>query len=93
MGALITSGAADIQTAWWYALMPGTMLFLTVLGCNLLGDGRTNGSIRVASSAPPDACAARHCCGAAPPTLSSRLPRLPEPVPIPDSDPLVSVGT
>lgn len=38
-GALITSGAADIQTAWWYALMPGTMLFLTVLGCNLLGDG------------------------------------------------------
>jgi ABC-type dipeptide/oligopeptide/nickel transport system permease subunit len=27
------------QRAWWYALVPGTFIFLIILGFNLLGDG------------------------------------------------------
>jgi peptide/nickel transport system permease protein len=32
--SLVTQG-----TAWWYMVFPGTALFITVLGFNLLGDG------------------------------------------------------
>jgi peptide/nickel transport system permease protein len=28
-----------LGTAWWLAVFPGAAIFLTVLSCNLVGDG------------------------------------------------------
>ena len=28
-----------MQTGWWLALIPGALIFLTVLAVNILGDG------------------------------------------------------
>lgn len=38
-GNMLRDGQQVITTAWWVAVVPGTMLFLTVLAMNLLGDG------------------------------------------------------
>jgi len=38
-GSLVSSGQPRLQQAWWVAVFPGTLLFLTVLSMNLLGDG------------------------------------------------------
>jgi peptide/nickel transport system permease protein len=38
-GGLLTEARAHIDHAWWLALFPGIALFLTVLACNLTGEG------------------------------------------------------
>lgn len=38
-GNMVRDGQAVLQRAWWLAVLPGTLLFLTVLALNLLGDG------------------------------------------------------
>lgn len=38
-GNMLRDGQQVITSAWWVAVVPGTMLFLTVLAMNLLGDG------------------------------------------------------
>jgi len=38
-GGLLADAREHVDRAWWLALFPGTALFLTVLGCNLLGEG------------------------------------------------------
>ncbi len=38
-GAMVRDGRAYLESAWWVALWPGSMLALTVLGINFLGDG------------------------------------------------------
>jgi peptide/nickel transport system permease protein len=38
-GGMVSAGQARLQQAWWIAVFPGTMLFLTVLAMNILGDG------------------------------------------------------
>jgi peptide/nickel transport system permease protein len=38
-GGLLADARELVDRAWWLALFPGTALFLTVLGCNLLGEG------------------------------------------------------
>ncbi len=38
-GNILNSGQSSLQTAWWVAVEPGIMLFLTVLSFNFLGDG------------------------------------------------------
>ncbi len=39
-GAMISAGAADIVGGrWWTTIFPGTALFITVLGFNLVGEG------------------------------------------------------
>ena len=38
-GAMISAGRNYLPDRWWYATFPGTAIFLTVLGWNLLGDG------------------------------------------------------
>ena len=37
-GSMIFSGQQKLETAWWIAMMPAAMLFITVLAINLLGD-------------------------------------------------------
>lgn len=37
-GAMIFGGQTKLETAWWIAIMPSIVLFLTVLAINLLGD-------------------------------------------------------
>lgn len=37
-GAMIFGGQTKLETAWWIAIMPSAVLFLTVLAINLLGD-------------------------------------------------------
>lgn len=37
-GAMIFGGQTKLETAWWIAIMPAIVLFLTVLSINLLGD-------------------------------------------------------
>ena len=38
-GIILESGQQSLDTAWWVAVEPGVMLFLTVLAFNFLGDG------------------------------------------------------
>lgn len=38
-GALITTGRQYLLDYWWYPTFPGLAIFVTVMGCNLLGDG------------------------------------------------------
>ncbi|HKQ61160.1 MAG TPA: ABC transporter permease [Candidatus Polarisedimenticolaceae bacterium] len=38
-GGLLTEAREQIQRGWWLVLFPGAALFLTVIGCNLLGEG------------------------------------------------------
>jgi peptide/nickel transport system permease protein len=38
-GVILESGQHTLNTAWWVAVEPGIMLFLTVLAFNFLGDG------------------------------------------------------
>jgi peptide/nickel transport system permease protein len=38
LGSLVTQGREHILNAWWYSTFPGMMMFLGVLGSNLLGD-------------------------------------------------------
>jgi peptide/nickel transport system permease protein len=38
-GGMVSSGQARLQQAWWISVFPGTLLFLTVLAMNLMGDG------------------------------------------------------
>ncbi|MFM7755897.1 MAG: ABC transporter permease [Actinomycetota bacterium] len=37
-GAMIFGGQTKLESAWWIAIMPSIVLFLTVLAINLLGD-------------------------------------------------------
>jgi peptide/nickel transport system permease protein len=38
-GIILEAGQYSLNTAWWVAVEPGIMLFLTVLAFNFLGDG------------------------------------------------------
>jgi peptide/nickel transport system permease protein len=38
-GVVLHAGQQSLDTAWWVAVEPGFMLFLTVLAFNFLGDG------------------------------------------------------
>ncbi len=38
-GMVLNAGQRSLDTAWWIAVEPGIMLFLTVLAFNFLGDG------------------------------------------------------
>jgi len=38
-GVILNAGQRSLDTAWWVAVEPGFMLFLTVLAFNFLGDG------------------------------------------------------
>jgi peptide/nickel transport system permease protein len=38
-GIILEAGQQSLNTAWWVAVEPGIMLFLTVLAFNFLGDG------------------------------------------------------
>jgi len=38
-GIILNAGQSSLDTAWWVAVEPGIMLFLTVLAFNFLGDG------------------------------------------------------
>jgi peptide/nickel transport system permease protein len=38
-GNMLRNGQRLLSRAWWMAVAPGTILFLTVLACTLLGDG------------------------------------------------------
>jgi peptide/nickel transport system permease protein len=38
-GGLLADARVHVDRAWWLALFPGMALFLTVLGCNLVGEG------------------------------------------------------
>ncbi|MFC2020389.1 ABC transporter permease [Chloroflexota bacterium] len=38
-GAVLNAGQRSLDTAWWVAVEPGFILFLTVLAFNFLGDG------------------------------------------------------
>ncbi|MDD4858769.1 MAG: ABC transporter permease [Dehalococcoidales bacterium] len=38
-GVILQAGQRSLDNAWWVALEPGIMLFLTVLAFNFLGDG------------------------------------------------------
>jgi len=38
-GTVLKAGQQTLDTAWWVAVEPGLMLFLTVLAFNFLGDG------------------------------------------------------
>ncbi len=38
-GTILNTGQHTMDTAWWVAVEPGIMLFLTVLSFNFLGDG------------------------------------------------------
>jgi len=38
-GGMLTEARFHVDRAWWLALFPGAALFLSVLGCNLLGEG------------------------------------------------------
>ncbi|MGQ0572429.1 MAG: ABC transporter permease [Armatimonadota bacterium] len=39
LGAMVTAGRVHLLTSWWYATMPGLMIFIIVLPLNLVGDG------------------------------------------------------
>ncbi|MCX6004623.1 MAG: ABC transporter permease [Chloroflexi bacterium] len=38
-GTILNAGQHSLETAWWVAVEPGIMLFLTVLAFNFFGDG------------------------------------------------------
>lgn len=38
-GNMVSEGQTYLQRAWWMVLFPGTLLFLTVMAINLVGDG------------------------------------------------------
>ncbi len=38
-GAMVAEGRAYLQQAWWVSTIPGTAIFLSVMGFNVLGDG------------------------------------------------------
>ncbi len=38
-GMVLRAGQQNLDTAWWVAVAPGVMLFLTVLAFNFMGDG------------------------------------------------------
>lgn len=38
-GNILNAGQKDMQTAWWIAVEPGIMLFLTIISFNFLGEG------------------------------------------------------
>lgn len=38
-GSMLRDGQRVITSAWWMVLVPGTLLFLTVLSLNMIGDG------------------------------------------------------
>jgi peptide/nickel transport system permease protein len=38
-GSMVSNGQPRLQQAWWVSVFPGSLLFLTVLAMNLLGDG------------------------------------------------------
>ncbi|CAG1770054.1 Dipeptide transport system permease protein DppC [uncultured bacterium] len=38
-GNILNAGQNDLQAAWWIAVEPGIMLFLTVISFNFLGEG------------------------------------------------------
>ena len=38
-GVVLEAGQKSLDTAWWVAVEPGVLLFLTVLAFNFLGDG------------------------------------------------------
>jgi len=38
-GLMISTGRKYMPTRWWYTTFPGLMIFISVLGFNLLGDG------------------------------------------------------
>ncbi len=38
-GRMLSVGQSYLMTAWWLSVFPGLAIFLTVLACNLLGDG------------------------------------------------------
>ena len=38
-GNMVADGGDALRTAWWVAAFPGAAIALTVIGCNLLGDG------------------------------------------------------
>ena len=38
-GMILRAGQQNLDTAWWVAVAPGVMLFLTVLAFNFMGDG------------------------------------------------------
>lgn len=38
-GVLLASGRNYLETAPWLVIYPGLFITLTVVGCNLLGDG------------------------------------------------------
>lgn len=38
LGALVTAGREFLLVAWWYSTIPGFVIFLAVLGFNLVGD-------------------------------------------------------
>ena len=38
-GSMVSNGQPRLQQAWWVSVFPGSLLFLTVLSMNLLGDG------------------------------------------------------
>lgn len=39
LGAMVTAGRVYLLTSWWYATMPGLVIFAVVLSLNLVGDG------------------------------------------------------
>lgn len=38
-GGLLADAREQVDRAWWLATFPGAALFVTVLGCNLIGEG------------------------------------------------------
>ena len=38
-GVMVSIGRKQIRRAWWVSTFPGLMIFITVMGLNLLGDG------------------------------------------------------
>ena len=38
-GKMLSVGQTYLLKAWWLSVFPGLAIFLTVLACNLLGDG------------------------------------------------------
>jgi peptide/nickel transport system permease protein len=38
-GGLLADAREQVDRAWWLAVFPGVALFVTVLGCNLVGEG------------------------------------------------------
>lgn len=41
-GGMLEEASQHVRRAWWFALFPGAALFVTVLACNLLGEGLRN---------------------------------------------------